>query len=145
MHIHRLQDLSIYYYVKGYFPNVKIVDSFPREILDVPTISVNAGVMKVRPFELGDNITLSLWNIDIFAKNKTQRDEFMYHLVDQLENVPIPINNYDEGFPPNITPSVIGHIRAENIEMTPFEVDLGENEKTYWRSTIRFITRYKER
>jgi len=42
-----------------------------------------------------------------FAQTKAQRDEIGYRILDSLEQC-IPVYDYDEGFPPDTTPTNLG-------------------------------------
>src|SRR5689334_9281000 len=103
MLIYRLEDLSMFFFIKNMFQDVsfiEVVDSFPADsdgspkLLTIPTISIDAGMLKEENFELGnrDKVRIRTWYIDIFAKNKSQRDDFGYRILDQSKN---GINIYD--------------------------------------------------
>jgi hypothetical protein len=125
---------------------VTVVDSFPTGELELPTISVEDLPLTSKPNELGNRVGKvdRMWAIDIFAKNKAQRDEFAYLIKDALE-MGIPVYNYDEGFPPSESPtqigalSTLGAIRVSNVYVFP-ELQ----EKLYWRKSIVFSTEYAQ-
>lgn len=138
--IYRLEDLSVYFFIKNMFQDVSfinIVDSFPDEILNVPTISIDAGKVREESFELGnrDKVRIRTWYIDIFAKNKSQRDDFGYRILDQSKNG-INVYDYNEGFPPEVTPSRIEHLQVLSISYEPIPVMLEESEKLYFRGQV---------
>lgn len=144
MLVYRLEDLSMFYFIKNMFSDtsyIEIVDSFPEEILTVPTISIDAGRLKEELFELGDRnkVRIRTWYIDIFAKNKSQRDDFGYHILDQSKNG-INIYNYNEGFPPNVTPTRLGHMDVLSISYEPIPVMLDEGQKLYFRGQVILVT-----
>ena len=144
MNIYRKEDLSVYYFIKDLFqdtPFINIEDSFPEEILEVPTISIDAGKLIEEPFELGnrDKIRERVWYIDVFAKNKSQRDDFGYKILENSKDG-IAIYDYDEGFPPDVTPSKIGHMAIVADSYEPIPVILGENEKLYFRGQVILVT-----
>lgn len=141
MLIYRLEDLSMLYFIKGIFSDasnlITVVDSFPEQILTVPTISVDAGRLDEYEFELGnrDLLRARTWYIDIFAKNKSQRDDFGYRILDQSKNG-INVYDYNEGFPPLVTPSRIEHLRVVSKSYEPVPVMLEENEGLYFRGQV---------
>lgn len=148
--IYRLEDLSIYFFIKDMFqdtPFIEIVDSFPADetgapkILTIPTISIDAGILKEELFELGnrDKIRIRTWYIDIFAKNKSQRDDFGYRILDQSKNG-IHVYDYNEGFPPDVAPNRIEHMEVLSISYEPIPVMLAENEKLYFRGQVILVT-----
>lgn len=144
MLIYRLEDLSVYYFIKETFSGVSflnIVDSFPEALLEVPTISIDAGLLREEPFELGnrDKIRERTWYIDIFAKNKSQRDDFGYTILANSKDG-ISIYDYNEGFPPSVTPSKIGHMDVIADSYEPIPVMLDENEKLYYRGQVILVT-----
>ena len=140
MLVYRLEDLSMFYFIKNVFsdtPYIEIVDSFPEEILTVPTVSIDAGKLKEELFQLGDRnkVRYRTWYIDIFAKNKSQRDDFGYRILDQIKNG-VNIYNYNEGFPPVATPSRIGHMDILSISYEPMPVMLDEVQPSYFRGQV---------
>lgn len=144
MLVYRLEDLSMYFFIKDMFqdtPFIEIVDSFPEEILTIPTISIDAGKLKEENFEIGnrDRVRIRVWYIDIFAKNKSQRDDFGYRILDQTKNG-INIYDYNEGFPPDVSPSRIEHMDVLSISYEPIPVMLDENEKLYFRGQVILVT-----
>jgi len=146
MHIHRKQDLSIYYWLGNLFSdvsNLNVQDGYPVDGLVIPTISIEADTLFIRSFELGNDIITSIWYIDVFANNKTQRDEFMYRILDNIENG-IPVYNYDEGFPPDASPSRTGTLLARYTEAKVIPIMADLVDKLYYRVRISFTTDYDE-
>lgn len=144
MYLERKEDLSIFYYLKGIFsdaPFITITDGFPEETaLSIPTIAVEAGKIDVVGFELGnrDGVRVRRWYLDIYAKNKSQRDEIGYRLLNVLKDG-IPVYNYDEGFPPSVSPTKIGALDIESKSYNPSRVSADLVEKLYYRATISFV------
>lgn len=143
MYNERLEDLSVYYFLKTQFsdaPFITIVDGFPEGDLVIPTIAVEAGKIDVVGYELGnrDGVRLRRWFIDIYAKNKSQRDEIGYKLLDVLKNG-IPVYNYNEGFPPSVTPSRAGTLSVESKSYNPIRISADVVDKLYYRATISFV------
>ncbi len=149
MEIERLQDLSIYYWIKGLLPDfVQIVDAFPAQInqddtpLTLPVVSVDHIQIQAVALELGGlEINDRMWAIDVFAKNKSQRDDFTYRLLNQLK-LNIPVYDYNQGFPPAVV-DCIGGLVIENIQARPVYVFRELVKDLYWRSTITFTSRYQ--
>ena len=143
MYRERKEDLSLYYWLKNLFLTtsyITIVDGFPTDNLVLPTISVDAVSIDPRPHELGNRtrVNTRVWRIDVFAKNKSQRDEIGYKILNGLID-PIPVYDYDEGFPPDVSPTQIGTLfigdrRMEIIRVLPELV-----ETLYYRATITFV------
>lgn len=145
MYLERKQDLSIYYWLVGLFPTINVEDGFPTESLIIPTISVEVDIIDTEGFELGNRHRLKdrQWYIDVFAATKTQRNEIAYKILNELEN-PIPVQDYDEGFPPSVNPSVIGGMIVDRIRLENIKVLSELVEKLYWRSTITFTANYNQ-
>ncbi len=144
MNIYRLEDLSMYFFIKDLFSDVsfiKIVDSFPEEILTIPTISIDAGRIKEELFEVGnrDRVRIRTWYIDVFAKNKSQRDDFGYRILDESNNG-INVYDYNEGFPPDVAPSRVEHMDILSISYEPVPVMLDEVEPKYFRGQVILVT-----
>ena len=146
MLIYRLEDLSMFFFIKNMFLDVsfiEVVDSFPADsdgspqILTIPTISIDAGMLKEELFELGDRdkVRIRTWYIDIFAKNKSQRDDFGYRILNLSKNG-INVYDYNEGFPPDVAPTRVEHMDVLRISYEPIPVMLGENEKLYFRGQV---------
>lgn len=144
MELVRIQDLSIYYWLKGILPNfVTVVDGFPEGDLILPTVSVEAQPMEGIPFELGGcDKDIRFWRIDVFAKDKSQRDDMAYVIFKELEKN-ISVYNYNEGFPPDVSPSQLGYMRCYNRQVAPIRVFEELVRKLYWRSAINFWTEYE--
>ena len=143
MYIEKKEDLSLYYWLKGLFsdtPFVTIVDEYPETEITIPTISIDVGVVEVTEFELGNREGLRIrnWYVDIFAKNKTQREDFGYRVLNALKDG-IIVYNYDEGFPPNISPSKIGHLNVMMRRYDPLKVSPDFSDKLYYRATVAFV------
>ncbi len=145
MKIYRLEDLSVNYFIRNLFqdfPMITIVDEFPRQILSVPTISVVNGKLSEEEYELGnsDTVRTRRWFVDIFALNKSQRDDFAYNVLHELKTRGISVYDYNEGFPPDASPSQINHLSVINRFYEPIDVVPQLNEKLYYRGQIIFIT-----
>jgi hypothetical protein len=146
MTIYRLEDLSITYFIKGVFEDfsmIKIVNEFPKEILNVPTISVVNGKLIEEYFELGNRdpgLRIRRWFIDIFAKNISQRDDFAYKILDETDNG-INVYDYNEGFPPDASPAKVNHLSLISKSYEPIPVLVESNEKLFYRGQIILITK----
>jgi hypothetical protein len=146
MHLMRKRELSVYYLISGLFNPysfINVVDAYPDEDMSLPTIAVEGRNIGVTPYELGNRVGLKnrLWTIDVFAENKDQQGEFTYLILDELEDG-IPVYDYDEGFPPSISPSRIGTLEVLDIESIPIYVFPQLVEKLYWRTRISFVAKY---
>ena len=144
MLIYRLEDLSVKYFVEDIFrdvPFITIVDSFPDQILQVPTVSIEAGRLKEELFEIGnrDRVRIRRWYIDIFAKSIPQRDDMAYRLMDESKDG-INIYDYNEGFPPSVSPTKIGHMDIMGIAYEPIPVFLEEHENKYYRGQVTLVS-----
>lgn len=144
MYLEKKEDLSVYYWLKDKFsayPFVNIVDAYPEEELELPVISMEPKRIRGVPLQLGSRLERHkrLYFIDIFALTRPQRNEFGYKIYNDLELGPIPIYDYDEGFPPAITPSQIGclEIKEKTLDFVP--VDPSTVQKMYYRSMISLI------
>jgi len=143
MYLERKEDLSVYYFLKSAFadaPQINIEDGFPEGTLKLPTVSVEAGKIDVELFEMGnrDGLRVRRWYIDIYATNKSQRDEFGYRLLDRLKD-PIPVYNYDEGFPPSVSPTREGALMVLSKSFIPIRISADVVDKLYYRATVSFV------
>jgi len=144
MQFNRLCDLSIFYWLRGIVPAiVNVEDGFPVGELTLPTVSITSLDIEGNPFELGgcelDNL---FWRIDVFAKNKAQRDELAYLIYKELESN-IAVHDYDVGFPPVVTPAQLGTLIVSRRKIRPVHVFEDLVEKLYWRMTITFVSYYE--
>jgi hypothetical protein len=121
-------------------PLVNIVDGFPEGDLVLPTIAVEAGKIDVVEYEMGnrDGLRVRRWYIDIYAINKSQRDEFGYKLLSELKEG-IPVYNYDEGFPPSVSPSKIGTLTVLSKSYDPIRIDAKVVQSLYYRASISMV------
>lgn len=145
MSIYRLEDLSVNYWVRGIyepFGHVNIVDEFPETVVDLPTISIVEGKLVEEEFELGnrEGIRIRRWFIDIFALNTSQRKDFGYKLLSEAKNG-INVYNYNEGFPPSASPSLVNHLTVISRTFEPIPVIRELNEKLYYRGQLILITK----
>lgn len=143
MYLERKEDLSLFYFISGLFTDssmINIVDSFPETDLTLPTIAIEEDTIDLKDFELGnrDGLRNRIWNIDIYANTKTQRNEIGYKILNELKNG-ITVYNYDEGFPPNVTPSVISHLGVLSRKMRVIQIIPELVEKMYYRATITVV------
>jgi hypothetical protein len=143
IYLERKEDLSLYYLLKDIFSDtsyINIEDGFPEKVLTLPTVSVEANTIELIEFELGnrEGRRLRRWSIDIFAKNKSQRDEIGYRILNELKNG-IKVYNYDEGFPPDLYPSKISHLDVLSRKMTIIKILPDLVEKMYYRATIEVV------
>ncbi len=136
----------MFYFIKGVFqsfPMISVVDKFPKEIITLPTISVVPGKLSEDPYELGNpdrGRRTRRWFIDIFAINDTQRDDFAYRILDNL-NAGMTVYDYNTGFPPNVSPASVNHLSVLSDVYEPFNaIPALENEKLYFRGQIILIT-----
>lgn len=147
MYIQRKYDLAVYYFIQDLFndvENINIVDEFPTSLLTLPTISVEISTIDPEKFELGNysRLDVTRFYIDVFAKNKAQRDEYAYRILQALEGK-IPVYDYDQGNPPQVLDQLgclqPDKIRLEIIRILPELVDT-----LYYRSTVSFTASYSQ-
>ncbi len=141
--LERNEDLSVYYLIKNAFssvPAVPIEDGFPITNLAIPSIAIEAGKIRLENFELGNRLGLRYrkWYIDVFAKNKSQRDEFGYLILNSFNNG-ITVYDYNMGFPPTATPPVIEHMDVKSREMDVIRIQPDLVDKLYYRATITIV------
>lgn len=147
MFIERLQDLSIFHWLQDdvlvTYTMVKVNDGFPQEDLQIPSVSVESHDIRPRQKELGNRKSRRqrMWAIEIIASNKAQRDELTSIVLNELEDG-IPVYDYNEGFPPAISPTELGLLMPIDWEVRTVRIFPDLVEKLYWRNTIRFFTEY---
>lgn len=142
MLLERKEDLSVIYFIKDLFSGtstINVVDGFPVEGLTIPCIAVEAKRIDTAKFELGDKkrVQIRAWYIDVFAQNKSQRDEIAYTILNALESC-IPVYDYDEGFPPTVTPTRLSCMNTEDLRLDIVRVMPQLVDKLYWRATVSF-------
>ena len=146
MELSTKQDRSVFYYIQNLFSDVSyitVVDDFPAQNLVVPTISVVARTISLNKLELGNRkgYSIRLWDLDVFASTKGQRDEIGYRILSNIEDN-IPVYDYDEGFPNIVDPTQIGCLQPEQIKMEVVDVNPNLVSKLYWRSRVSFTATY---
>jgi hypothetical protein len=147
MHLNRKQDLSVYYFIKDLFsstPFVNIEDGYLENGVTIPTVAVESLDIETVPFELGNSKRLNIrtWDVDIYALNKTQRDEFSYQVMDALEDS-IPVWDYDGGFPPTVL-TQLGCMEPDNIRIEIIRILPELVDKYYYRATVSFTAIYNK-
>jgi hypothetical protein len=145
MSVYRLEDLSMIYFVKEVFldfPNVIIVNEFPKTILQVPTISIINRKLIEERFEIGNRdsgLRTRRWFIDIFGSSVSQRDDFAYEILDTSDNG-MTVYDYNEGFPPSVSPAAVNHLSVISKSYEPLDIPIQDNEKVHYRGQIILIT-----
>jgi hypothetical protein len=121
---------------------IEVVDGFPVEGLVIPCIAVEAKRIDTAKFEMGNRnrVQIRAWYIDVFAQNKSQRDEIGYTILNALEDC-IPVYDYDAGFPPTVV-TKLGCLNVEDLRMDIVRVMPNLVDKLYWRSSISFTAIY---
>jgi hypothetical protein len=147
MRVERKQDLAVYYFIVNLFsgnPQIKVVDEFPVSKLTLPTVSVEAKSIDAFDFELGNRsrAKLRIWYIDVFAQNKSQRDEIAYTILDALEEC-IPVDNYDEGFPPTVV-TRLGCMDTQDLRLDIIRIDPELVSTLYYRAMVSFSAIYNQ-
>ena len=144
----RLQDLSVYYYLKDNLDSsVKVVDGFPTEdeIVkeNLPIVAVENDTAEFHFFELGsrDTINERSWIIYIYAKNKTQRDNLAYTIAKLFRNK-VGVYDYNEGFPPTTTPTQIGALQPERISVVIAQIDPSVISTLFYRAEVHYLASY---
>src|SRR3990172_7098977 len=141
MYLNRKEDLSVYYFLVDLFqsiPQIKIVDGFPEDELTIPTIAVEAHDINAYKAELGNTKRLKYrtWSIDIFAVNKSQRDDISYKILDALEQC-ISVYDYDEGFPPTVV-TKLGCLQVDDMKLEIIRIFPELTGSLYYRAIITF-------
>ena len=145
----RKEDLSIYYFVVDLFADISdiltVVDGYPMEGFTLPTLAVEAKTINTAKWEIGNRtrVQFRVWYIDVFAKNKSQRDELGYRLLNGLEAC-IPVYDYDEGFPPDVDPTELGCLEVEDLRLRIIRVYPELVDSLYYRATVSFVATYNQ-
>jgi len=142
MHIERKKDLSVYYWLVDLFsdvPYVTISDGYPPTEIVPPTIAVDWRHIVLDPWELGNSQPVfdRAWYIDIIAKNKSQRDDFGYRILDALKTN-IPVYDYDMGFPPDVSPTQLGCLIPDNVRLEEVRILPQLTQVLYYRAIVSF-------
>ena len=137
----RKEQLSIYYYIKDLFPAfVNVKDEYPQDELVLPTIAIISDPTRNRPFELGGrDLPMRRWAIYVFAQNSGQRDDYLEKIRYEIE-CNLLVYDYDEGFPPTVSPSQIGSLQSDDIQSSPIRVYQELVKKKYWSGSVTFVT-----
>ena len=140
MYLERKEDLAFYYWLKKSFestPGVTIVDGFPDNPLVLPTIAVDWDSTNIRDFQLGDRSgsRLRTWYINVFAKNKTTRDEFTYKIHNELKDG-ITVYDIVDGVP---TETKIGHLNILQRRISVVRIDPELVSTMYYRASIAIL------
>lgn len=140
----RKEQLSVYYWLRDLFSPtfINVVDEFPTEDLVLPTIAIISEEDTAKPFQLGgSDIDKKNWSIYVYAKNSGQRDDYLSLIKRSLESG-ICVYNYDEGFPPDVSPTSIGSLVVESRKSKPLRVYEDLVKKKYWWGVVTFLTHF---
>lgn len=150
MRLERKQDLSIYYWLKDIifvdYPVVTVRNTFPTNDLVVPSVAFRAKYLEVLDLELGNRMGYvpRLWLIDTFGATQTQGDDLAYEVFYGLRQNNIPVYDYEEGFPPLVSPTKLGALQPGRIKLEFIDVIPELVDELYWRATISFVGKYTE-
>lgn len=116
---------------------MNIVDGFPNDPLALPTISVDWNTTDVNYIQLGDRegSRIRSWYIDVFATNKTTRDEFAYKIHNELKDG-ITVYDIVNGVP---TTDVIGHLNILQRRIKVVRIDPELVSTMYYRASISIL------
>lgn len=146
MYLERKQELSVYYYLTDLFDGygVDVVDSYYDGKLEIPRIAIVGGDIDSSLLELGgQELYERIWDIEIYANTKQQRDEIGYRIFSKLrEDGHIPVYDYDEGFPPDTSPSSLGYMNVLRHQYLPRNFDSELQDGLDWRSTVAIHVEY---
>jgi len=146
MYLERLQELSVYYWLDDLFTGtgVDVVDSWHDGDLVLPRIAVVGENIGSSLHELGGAERYNrIWSIEIYASTKQQRDEIGYRIFGQLrEDGHIEVFDYDEGFPPTVSPSSLGYMDVLKHQYLPRNFDSELQNLLDWRATVAIHSRY---
>ena len=149
MYPERLEELSAFYWVKNLFSPysfVTVTDAFPLQKLTIPTVSVESITVDGYVFEHGNRNWMrpTTFQINVFAQNKSQRDDFSYMIFNELKNG-IPVYDYNEGFPENgVSPTKINHFEVVSAQLTKLKIFPELVDELYYRAVIDFTAELKQ-
>lgn len=138
----RKELLSIYYWVRDLFPDfVNVTREYPEGELVLPTIAVVTLPVKTVPLQLGsdDQLDISEWAIYVFAQNVGQRDDYI-SIIHRSAKHSICVYDYDQGFPPNVSPTEIGSLYVRDRSKKPVRVFEDLVKKKYWLGVVLLAT-----
>lgn len=146
MYLERKQELSLYYWLDDLFSGsgVSVVDSYYDGDLEVPRIAIVGEEIASSLHELGGQERYErIWDIKIYAKTKQQRDEIGYKIFTKVrEDGHIPVQDYDEGFPPEVSPSNLGFMDVLEHQYLPRNFDSELQASLEYRATVAIHVRY---
>jgi len=146
MYLERKQELSLYYWLDDLLSGsgVSVVDSYYDGDLEIPRVAIVGGEISSSPLELGGQEWYErIWDIKIYAKTKQQRDEIGYKIFTLLrEDGHISVQDYDEGFPPDVSPSGLGYMEVLEHQYLPRNFDSELQALIEYRATVAIHVRY---
>jgi hypothetical protein len=147
MELLRKQDLSVIYWLKDLFedsPFISVVSEYTSGTLTPPCIAVETGSTDGEPFELGNREVLlqRQYYLDVYALNISQRNDYAYTIFNELTTDAIPVYDYDEGFPPDVSPTQIGTLKFVKARIDPITLDPELVDQMKYRSSIMYSAIY---
>lgn len=143
----------------GYFNNelVFLMDSYPNDdelnrvvsrksmqgLEDVeivlPIVTIEYTNQVGIPFQLGSReATSRSFMITVMANDETEMDMLSQQIYEWLRDYDIPLNNYNSGFPPTVTPTQVGTLRVENVNVVPVRIVGSPDISDDYRTQITF-------
>lgn len=150
MELQRKQDLSLLYWLTDLLedsPFINITSEYTEAELTPPSIAIETGVTDGDVYELGnrDILLQRVYYVDIYAQNISQRNDYAYKIFNELKGSALPVYDYDEGFPPDVSPTQLGNLLFKKASITPIHIDSKLVEKMYYRSVVKYIAIYETR
>jgi hypothetical protein len=147
MELLRKQDLSVIYWLRDLLidsPFIDVVSEYTTDSLIPPCIAVETGSTDGEPFELGNREVLiqRMYYIDVYAQNISQRNDYAYKIFNELTTSVIPIYDYDEGFPPDVSPTQLGTLKFVKARIDPITLDPELVDQMKYRSAIMYSAIY---
>lgn len=117
----------------------KTVQGLQSVELVLPIVTLEYTLQTPIPFQLGSGpATAREYLVTVYGNDDREVDEIGQQVYEWLRDNDIPLNNYNDGFPPDVTPTQVGIIELDDPLVTPIRVIGSPNIVDRYKIEITF-------
>ena len=106
----------------------------------LPVVAIDSGYQNEYPYELGSGPgTARQFIISIFGRERGETDDLSQQIYEWFRDNNISLNNYNEGFPPTVTPTQVGTIEVDRVSLVPINIYDSPNVADKHRRDVSFL------
>lgn len=105
----------------------------------LPIVALSYGSQIEFPFQLGDGPgTTRRVIVSVFGREETETEDLTQQIFEWFRDNNVSLNNYNEGFPPTVTPTQVGTIEITDVSVTPVQIYGSANVADKYKHDVSF-------